>query len=118
MKKTVLSIIFVALLGVVFADNEGVISKEAPAESTITVTLSGQVMDFNSGETLTGVEVSLEGTDIKTYTDFDGNFEFANVKPGKYNIIASYISYDKSLIENFEANSQNEQVDIKLQESN
>jgi protocatechuate 3,4-dioxygenase beta subunit len=118
MKSTVLSIIFFALLGIVYADNEGTSSTKAPAESNLTLTLTGQVVDFSSGEALTGVEVQLEGTDIKTYTDFDGNFEFDNVVPGKYNIIASYISYEKSLVENFEATKQNEEIDIKLQESN
>lgn len=118
MKKTFLSIIFVAMLGIVFADNEGVKPTETPAESNATFSLTGQVIDFNSGEALTGVEVTIEGTDIKAYTDFDGNFEFENIMPGKYNIIASYISYDKSLVENFDASKQNEQVDIKLQESN
>jgi hypothetical protein len=54
----------------------------------------------------------------KAYTDFDGNFEIENIKPGNYNIIASYISYDKSLVENFDANCKDNKVDIKLQESN
>ena len=117
MKRMILSIMFVALLGFIYADNEGTGSGDAPATPVQTISLSGKVIDFNSGEVLTGVEVTLEGTDIKAYTDFDGNFEIEEVKPGNYNIIASYISYDKSLIENFKANVENNEVDIKLQSS-
>ncbi len=115
MKKAILSIVFVALLGFVYAGNEGEINGKSPVSPSQTISLSGSVIDFESGEALTGVEVKLEGTDIKTYTDFDGNFEFDGVKPGNYNIIASYISYDKSLVENFKANVENSEVDIKLQ---
>ena len=106
---------FVALIGFVFAGNEGTNSGEAPATPVQTISLTGKVIDFNSGEALTGVEIKIEGTDIKTYTDFDGNFKIEEVKPGNYNIIASYISYDKSLIENFKADIENNEVDIKLQ---
>jgi len=115
MKKIFLSILFVALLGFVYAGNEGEAAGNTPVAASLTISLSGTVIDFESGEALTGVEVKLEGTDIKTYTDFDGNFEFDGVKPGNYNIIASYISYDKSLVENFKANVENSEVDIKLQ---
>jgi hypothetical protein len=118
MKNIILSLIFVAFIGIAYADNEGTTSTASESAPVEMVSLSGTVIDFASGEVLTGVEVTVEGTDIKVYTDFDGNFEIDNVTPGNYNIIASYISYEKSLIENFEANTQNKEVDIKLQESN
>ncbi len=114
MKKIILSLMVVAILGVLYADNEGVDSKEKPATTIQTILLSGKVMDYNSGEALTGVEITLEGTQIKIYTDFDGKFEIENIKPGNYNIIAAYISYDKSLIENFKADIENNEVNIKL----
>ena len=118
MKKTFLSIIFVALLGFVYAGNDNNTAKAPESAPIEMVSLSGTVIDFQSGETLTGVEVSIEGTELKAYTDFDGNFKIDNVKPGSYNIIASYISYDKSLVENFTANKDQKEVNIKLQESN
>ena len=118
MKKAIITLIFVALIGLVYADNEGLKSNASEVAPVETISLSGTVLDFNSGETLTGVEVTIEGTNIKVYTDFDGNFTIEDLKPGNYNIIASYISYEKSLIESFEANKNQNQVDIKLQESN
>lgn len=118
MKKAIITLIMTAFIGFVYADDEGSKSSE-PAESPLqTVTLTGNVVDFNSGEVLAGVEVKIDGTDIKTYTDFDGNFEIPGVKPGKYNLIASYISYNKSLVENLECEKKENEVNIKLQSSN
>ncbi|MBN2172658.1 MAG: carboxypeptidase-like regulatory domain-containing protein [Bacteroidales bacterium] len=117
MKKIFLSIIFLALLGFGYAGNEGEKSGVPASAPAATITLTGQVVDFSTGEALTGVEVCLDGTDIKAYTDFDGKFEFGEVKPGHYNIIASYISYNKSLIENYKADSENGDLNIKLQAS-
>ncbi len=114
MKKIILSLMVLAILGVLYADNEGIDTKGEAATAVQTISLSGKVMDYNSGEALTGVEITLEGTQIKIYTDFDGRFEIEGVKPGNYNIIAAYISYDKSLIENFKADIENNEVDIKL----
>lgn len=117
MKNIILSLAFVVFVGMAYADNEGTTSNASEASAIEMVSFSGTVMDFASGEVLTGVEVTIEGTDIKTYTDFDGNFTIDNVEPGKYNIIASYISYEKSFIENFEATNDQADVYIKLQES-
>lgn len=55
-------------------------------------TIRGVVSDKETGETLIGAAVFIEGTDYATGTDIDGNFEFV-VEPGTYNLKASYISY-------------------------
>lgn len=116
MKKTIITLVFTALLGLVYADNDGtkseVVANSTPVEM---VNLTGSIADLASGESLAGVEVALEGTDLKTYTDFDGNFEFKDVKPGKYNLIASFISYKKSFVENFNADANKCSLDIKLE---
>ena len=116
MKKLFLSIIVIAISTFTFAGNNGENSEtpKNPVIPTQTITLTGQVLDVNSGEALTGVEVTIEGSDIKAYTDFDGNYKLENVEPGTYNIIASFISYNKSLVENYEADIDSNEVDIKL----
>ena len=118
MKKVLFTVLFIAFLGITFGGNEG----DSPGTTSNTpvqsVVLTGKVVDLNSGESLTGVEVSIEGSDYKAYTDFDGNYKFENVKPGKYNLIASYISYKKSLVENFQATRKHNVVNIKLEETN
>ncbi len=117
MKNTILIIAFSVLMGWAIAGND-ISSGSNPVTPVQKVTLSGKVIDFNSGEALTGVEVSIEGTGIVTYTDFDGNFEIKDVVPGTYNLIASFISYKNSLVENFDAAQNKSFVDIKLQTSN
>lgn len=117
MKKVILTVLFAASLSFLYSDNDGTVS-DAKKTPVPTVELSGQVVDIISGEALAGVEIKIEGTDLKVYTDFDGNFIFQDVKPGKYNIITSYISYKGSLIENFSANLNNNELSIKLEEAN
>ncbi|MBN1822282.1 MAG: carboxypeptidase-like regulatory domain-containing protein [Prolixibacteraceae bacterium] len=79
------------------------------------VYVTGNVSDYYTGETLVGVEVQLEGTDAKTYTDLDGNFQFENIRSGEYNIIVNYISYEKTTIEKQKVELYSEPVKIKLE---
>lgn len=114
MKKLFLSIVLITFIGFAYAGNDN--TKENKSETAVasTVSISGTVADFNTGEVLTGVELSIEGTDVKTYSDLDGNFNFKNLSPGEYDIIASFISYKKSLVEDFKADGKSS-VNIKLQ---
>jgi hypothetical protein len=82
-----------------------------------TVAITGIVSDEVSGESLAGVEVKLAGTEIKTYTDFDGRFTFSNIKPSEYRVVTSYISYEKREVTLPETASKDGQVSIKLKPS-
>jgi len=75
------------------------------------------VTDKSSSEALVGVEVQIEGTNQKVYTDFDGKFTFCNLKPGEYKLVASYISYEKNVVEHIDAEKSN-QVSILLESKN
>ena len=104
-----LSIVFVGLVLNVAISGDGV---PDPAKSS---TISGKVVDLNSDETLAGVAVSIEGTEMKVYTDLDGNFKIEDVKPGTYNLVLSMISYRNSLVENMELlPDENKVLDVKL----
>lgn len=118
MVKIFFTILFVAIIGVTMAGNDKLKdTKNASVTTEQTINLTGKVIDLISGEVLAGVEIKLEGTDVKVYSDFDGNFEISNIKPGEYNIIASFISYQKSLVEKFNADGNNS-ADIKLATAN
>jgi len=114
MKKLILSIVLVSLLGFAFAGNENANESKAEASPANAISISGTVADLSTGEALTGVEITIEGTDIKTYSDFDGNFSFDKISPGEYSIIASFISYKKSLVEDYKADGKSS-LNIKLQ---
>jgi hypothetical protein len=115
MKKLVFATIIVFLAFAGFA-NEKKGETKADTNSEATTVLTGTIADSGSGELLAGVEVQLEGTDLKTYTDFDGNFTF-NVKPGEYKVVAQYISY-KKCSETLKVDSQKNKVNIELESSN
>ena len=117
MKKLLITILLTVSVGFTFAGNDKTKDVSNTPVAAQTVTLKGKVIDLSTNETLTGVEINLEGTDIKVYSDLDGNFEIKDVKPGDYNIVASYISYKKSLVESFNAKT-NANVEIKLEAAN
>lgn len=108
------------VLGAV-ADSEGIqpVKVNTPAESPAIMTaIEGKVIDMTTGETLAGAEITIEGTDLKAYTDLDGHFSIEQVKPGKYNIICSLISYNKSFVENMNINvAADNKCEIALESS-
>ncbi|MCF8359841.1 MAG: carboxypeptidase-like regulatory domain-containing protein [Prolixibacteraceae bacterium] len=117
MKKIFLAILATTMFLASYAEkNTESKSSEAEKETAVqTIDFTGSIIDQVSSEALVGVEVQIEGTDIKTYTDFDGNFKFENLKPGKYNVVASYISYEKSKLENIEVSQANSDLKIELE---
>lgn len=92
-------------------------NKTGDSETTATIALKGSVLDEISGEALVGVEVKIEGTDFKTYTDFDGNFTFNQVKKGECKVVANYISYEKNA-QTLEVSEDKNELKIKLHSSN
>jgi protocatechuate 3,4-dioxygenase beta subunit len=115
MKK--LAIIFLLAVSVIAVNAKEKDVKPGETETPATMVLSGSVADQYSGESLVGVEIEIEGTDLKTYTDFDGNFAFKNVKPGEYKVVANYISYQKKT-EVLTVSTKEKELKIKLQTSN
>ncbi|MFN3693934.1 MAG: carboxypeptidase-like regulatory domain-containing protein, partial [Ignavibacterium sp.] len=61
-------------------------------------TITGYVLDKETGEPIIGANVLIENSNIGAATDLEGKFIIENVNPGKYNIIISYISYSKLTI--------------------
>lgn len=112
--KKIISISSIAALALLFSSITFAEGNPTKAPVT-TAALSGKVLDINSGETLAGVAVTIEGTDLKVYTDLDGNFTINNLEPGTYNLILSMISYKNSLVENIQlAANEKEEMNIKL----
>ncbi len=112
--KNILRISAITVLVLVL--NSAAFAEGKPTNTPVaTASVSGKVLDINSGETLAGVVVSVEGTDLKVYTDLDGNFTINGIEPGTYNLILSMISYKKSLVENLKLQANDEEIiDIKL----
>lgn len=79
LKRKIIAIILVSFTCIVNAQNGKLV---------------GKIVDGKTGETLPGAAVVIEGTTIGTASDFDGNFTLGNLKPGKYNIVCSYVTYE------------------------
>jgi hypothetical protein len=80
------------VLLIVFGANVAIAGNNDP---NATQKLKGQVVD-ESGNTLAGVEVKIEGLEKRAYTDFDGNFEIEGLKRGAYTIVVNLVSYKES----------------------
>ncbi|MFM9985100.1 MAG: carboxypeptidase-like regulatory domain-containing protein [Flavobacteriales bacterium] len=61
--------------------------------------LSGNVLESGTTEQLTGVKVSVAGTDLFTYTDRYGYYEIPNVPAGQIVIEFSLVSFEPSKVE-------------------
>ncbi|WP_075603400.1 carboxypeptidase-like regulatory domain-containing protein [Saccharicrinis aurantiacus] len=114
MKSSLIITLFAAVL--VLSSFKG--EKNVDAAPVAANTISGSIMDKETGEFLAGVEVELEGTSKKVYTDFDGNYSFSNVKDGVYKVKAHLISYKEESLTKVEvANASSKKMDIKLDQA-
>ena len=71
--------------------------------------ISGSVMDSGSMEAIPGVNVIIDGTNIGTVTDFDGNFVINTSQGAPLTLIVSYMGYSA---ERVSVTSANQNMDL------
>ncbi len=64
-----------------------------------TGTLSGKIVDAETGDPLIGVNVLLVDTMIGAATDINGEYRVEKIPPGTYTLTATYIGYSKVSIQ-------------------
>ena len=79
MLKSILTSLFVLLISMVYAQNNG--------------TLTGQVIDNKTLLPLEGSTILVEGTTIGVVTDAEGYFSIQDIPPKTYKITASFLGY-------------------------
>jgi hypothetical protein len=113
--KKIIAIVFILTLAfssVIYAGND----KES-GNTPMTTSISGKVVDMDSMEELVGVSVQIEGTDIKAYTDMEGNFKIEDVQPGTYNLTISYISYEETELKEVSIDpASTDELEIKIEQ--
>ncbi|HNX56727.1 MAG TPA: carboxypeptidase-like regulatory domain-containing protein [Prolixibacteraceae bacterium] len=114
MKTVFFAVILLGLSSFAFAEKTD--SKTETKAESLVLSVSGNVIDEASGEALVGVEVKVEGSDVKTYTDFDGHFVINNLKSGDCKLVASYTSYNKTE-KTLKIDPSNPKIKIELQAS-
>ena len=73
--------------------------------------ISGSVMDSGSMEAIPGVNVIIDGTNIGTVTDFDGNFAINTSQDAPLTLIVSYVGYSA---ERVSITSANQNINVSL----
>ncbi len=56
-------------------------------------TISGRIVDAETGQPLVGANVVLEGADMGARSDLDGNYLITGVAAGRYRLAVTYIGY-------------------------
>lgn len=60
--------------------------------------IRGKVTDGITGEAMIGANVLIEGTSKGAMADLDGNFSLEGIAAGTYNVVCSFISYEKVVV--------------------
>ncbi len=76
--------------------------------------ITGNISDASTKETLVGATVVIQGTTQGTITDFDGNFKIDKLNPGIYNIVVSFVSYDSQILKVDLKSSTTQDLKIEL----
>ncbi|MCB0738904.1 MAG: TonB-dependent receptor, partial [Bacteroidetes bacterium] len=77
--------------------------------------IKGKVVDESNNKPLPFASIAVQGKDIGSTTDIEGNYELKNLEPGLYNIKAFYIGYESKTV--FEINvpaNKTVNIDFKL----
>jgi hypothetical protein len=106
MKKFIVSLLFIFIIMFSFADGDKKLK-----ENTNLNDISFVVIDYKSGELLTGVQLNIN--DKVEYTDLNGRTNF-QLKDGEYNIELLYISYKKDTVKIIV--SDDKQLEIRLKQ--
>lgn len=112
MKKGLIIFAMSLILSVNISASEKNDSAIPPANS---MRISGAVSDIETNETLAGVMVSIEGTDLQTLTDLDGNFTFKGIVKGNYTLKVNYISYKEGKVENVKVDHNSKNLNLTLE---
>ncbi len=88
-----------------------VFSLTAEAQNSI----SGKIADKQTGETLIGASVVIEGTAIGTITDIDGKFILKTDKELPINLVISFLGYQPTTIT---VSDWNQKINVKLATDN
>lgn len=86
-----------------------------PLSISAQFTLSGKIVSQADLNSLEGAHIRIKKSGLSTVSDFNGTFQFDNLKEGRYDLIISYIGFEK-IIESIEL-SQNKFITIEMKTS-
>ena len=91
----------------------------APAAFAQTFAIKGKLVDKTTGEPLIGAGVQVVNGDVSTgaQTEVNGSYKFENIKPGTYQVTATYVGYN-SITEKVTITDKDAVVTFRLPENN
>lgn len=79
--------------------------------------IKGVVIDQKSKETLIGAVVTVDGTNVKTITNIDGNFQIDGLdKDKKYTLYINYVGYKTQKIDGVQAKDADQMIALQPDE--
>jgi iron complex outermembrane recepter protein len=115
MFKSIKYVLFISLYlscSIIFSQDD--FSDEVEVSDKIS-SVSGQIIDSNTGQAIAGANIIVEGSDIGVAADEDGNFQIDNIEQG-VSITASAIGYEDltTFVDSAELNFSLEQKVLEL----
>jgi hypothetical protein len=95
-----------------FATGDKEKNKGRSTETKASFSLTGTIVDHETGEALAGVLIKVEETGVSAYSDFEGNFQMAFV-PGAYTLTTTLISYEVTTVK-LDTNNSSGNLEVKL----
>jgi TonB-dependent starch-binding outer membrane protein SusC len=89
MHKFLLRFIFSSIAGLILFNSPHSVIIAQPTTGEI----HGTIKDRQHNEPLIGSNILLQGTNLGSNSDYDGNFKVKNVPPGRYNLLARFVGY-------------------------
>lgn len=112
MKKS-LFLIVLSLVLTIFVNASEKEKETVPPVTTMSI--NGIISDVDTDETLAGVLVTIEGTELQTLTDLDGKFSFEGLEIAEYDLKLTYISYKEVEVKDVNIKSHHKALDLKLE---
>jgi outer membrane receptor protein involved in Fe transport len=77
--------------------------------------ITGVVVDEQNGEPLPGANVSIKGTTKGTTTDLKGRYRLANLDPGQYDVLFSFVGFQEKTVTGVEVTpGQTTKIEVTL----
>lgn len=92
-------------------------AKEDEKELVSSGTISGRITSENTGESLPGATIKIEGENLFATSDIYGSYRITNIPPGEHTVTVSYIGYESKSADVLIEENRSVKINISLPEA-